>query len=103
MSQVSSDSGAIIAAFQANLVGSFLACSMAALVAYEYILTVNQEVAMIWRRRWTSVTWLFIANRYIMIALIIWDVSPSTVQVGFMPPFQLNHIDKGLDLMTEVN
>ncbi|THG94811.1 hypothetical protein EW026_g6727 [Hermanssonia centrifuga] len=49
MSQASSDPGAIVAAFQADLDFSFQSC-MVALVAYEYILTVNQEVAMIWRR-----------------------------------------------------
>ncbi|THG94849.1 hypothetical protein EW026_g6701 [Hermanssonia centrifuga] len=83
MSQASSYPGAIVAAFQADLDFSFQSC-MVALVAYEYILTVNQEVAMIWRRRWTLVTWLFIANRYIMIAVIIWDVSPSTAQYAYI-------------------
>ncbi len=62
-------------------------CDKPALAAYEYILTVNQEVAMIWRRKWTLVTWLFVTNRYIMIAVIIWGVSPDTAQVRFLAIF----------------
>ncbi|THG98181.1 hypothetical protein EW026_g3951 [Hermanssonia centrifuga] len=81
MSQTSSDSGALIAAFQIDLTETFAIWSMTALAAYEYILTVNQEVAMIWRRKWSLVTWLFVTNRYIMIAVIIWGVSPDTAQV----------------------
>ncbi|PSR79351.1 hypothetical protein PHLCEN_2v7073 [Hermanssonia centrifuga] len=75
-----SDSGAIIAAFQAEYgrAGTSTNNVNLALVAYEYVLTINQEIAMIWRRRWTLVTWLFMANRYLMIVLIIWDVVPST-------------------------
>ncbi|THG94529.1 hypothetical protein EW026_g6961 [Hermanssonia centrifuga] len=73
----------IIAAFQADNAALFTGYSMAALVTYEYILTMNQEVAMIWKRKWTFATWLFIMNRYIMIALAIWDISPETAQ-GWM-------------------
>ncbi|THG93861.1 hypothetical protein EW026_g7488 [Hermanssonia centrifuga] len=80
MSQLSSDSGAIIAAFQADLTGTFAIVSMTALIAYEYIMTIDQEVEMIWRRKWTLVTWLFMANRYITIAFIIWEASPLTAQ-----------------------
>ncbi|PSR89006.1 hypothetical protein PHLCEN_2v4968, partial [Hermanssonia centrifuga] len=65
------------------LTETFAIWSMTALAAYEYILTVNQEVAMIWRRKWTLVTWLFVTNRYIMIAVIIWGVSPDTAQYLF--------------------
>ncbi len=55
-----------------------------AMVAYEYVLTLNQEVTMIWRRRWNAVTWLFMANRYVLIALTIIVISPYTAKVGFL-------------------
>ncbi|THH00332.1 hypothetical protein EW026_g2162 [Hermanssonia centrifuga] len=66
MSQVtvSSESDATITA---ELVDTFTVYSTIALVTYEYILTARQEVTMIWQRKWTLVTWLFIANRYIMV------------------------------------
>ncbi len=58
---------------------------------------------MIWRRKWTLVTWIFLANRYILIALTIWGISPYTAQVGFLPLFQFNYIDEKLDWVVEAS
>ncbi|PSR71107.1 hypothetical protein PHLCEN_2v12953 [Hermanssonia centrifuga] len=49
--------------------------SLAASVAYEYILTINQEVVTVWQRKWTVVTWVFMANRYLMIVVAILNVA----------------------------
>ncbi len=55
-----------------------------ALIAYEYIITVNQEVTMIWKRKWTIVTWIFFANRYLMVLNAVSDSLPaSSPQVSF--------------------
>ncbi|THH00340.1 hypothetical protein EW026_g2176 [Hermanssonia centrifuga] len=51
---------------------------MAALVVYEYIITLRQEITMIWQWKWTLVTWLFMANRYLLIGVTLWSASPST-------------------------
>ncbi|THG94807.1 hypothetical protein EW026_g6731 [Hermanssonia centrifuga] len=51
---------------------------MTALVAYEHIITLEQERTMIWHRKWTLATWLFIANRYLLIGFIILSVAPTT-------------------------
>ncbi len=53
----------------------------AALAAYEYLITINQEVTMVWRRTWTATTWMFIANRYLMVGLVMYTVFPYTAQV----------------------
>ncbi|THG95253.1 hypothetical protein EW026_g6366 [Hermanssonia centrifuga] len=51
---------------------------MTALVAYEYIITLEQERTMIWHRKWTLATWLFMINRYLLIGFIILSVAPYT-------------------------
>ncbi len=52
-----------------------------ALVAYEYIITISQEVKLIWWRKWTCATWIFMANRYLMIAIMVLDVSHISTEV----------------------
>ncbi|PSS37388.1 hypothetical protein PHLCEN_2v752 [Hermanssonia centrifuga] len=49
-----------------------------ALFAYEYIITLEQERTMIWRRKWSLATWLFMINRYLLVGYIIWTATPST-------------------------
>ncbi|KAH9937981.1 hypothetical protein B0H21DRAFT_53642 [Amylocystis lapponica] len=52
-------------------------CVVAAVVlyAYDYLLTFSREVELIWRRKFTGVTVLFILNRYAgMPALLIWGI-----------------------------
>ncbi|PSR76364.1 hypothetical protein PHLCEN_2v8504 [Hermanssonia centrifuga] len=59
-----------------------LRASIPALIAYEYIITVNEEVTMIWKRKWTIVTWVFFANRYLMVLNALFDSLPS---LSFQP------------------
>ncbi|PSS32238.1 hypothetical protein PHLCEN_2v2007 [Hermanssonia centrifuga] len=51
--------------------------SMTALVAYEYIITLEQEMAVVWHRKWTLATWLFITNRYLLIGFTVLSVAPT--------------------------
>ena len=44
-----------------------LTCFLSALIFYEYAITFNNEVRLIWRRRITAASVLFFLNRYIMI------------------------------------
>ncbi|THG93502.1 hypothetical protein EW026_g7751 [Hermanssonia centrifuga] len=103
MSQVSSDSDAIVSAFQAELGSISTIWSTVALFIYEYILTANQEVTMIWRRKWTSVTWLFVANRYLMIANAIFGLMPSTAQVDIKQSSSLYSTDGRPMFMVELS
>lgn len=52
-----------------------------ALVVYEYIITIDQELTLVWRRKWTLVTLLLMANRYLMIGTVIFTISPTPEQV----------------------
>lgn len=53
-----------------------------ALAAYEYILTLRDEQMLIWHRKWTASTWLFLANRYLMMFQVIQSLTPYTSEVG---------------------
>lgn len=52
-----------------------------ALAAYEYLITLKQEVALIWGRKWTGMTLLFVANRYIMVGWAVVQAAPYTPRV----------------------
>lgn len=56
----------------------YIQFGLTALVVYEYLLTFQDEVRMIWRRKWTAATVLFMMNRYLLIASIILQALPST-------------------------
>ncbi|THG93504.1 hypothetical protein EW026_g7749 [Hermanssonia centrifuga] len=71
----------VVAEFKADLVDAYTFNALAAFVTYEYIITFGQEVTMVWRRRWSLVTWMFVANRYLMIGLMIYTISPFTAKV----------------------
>lgn len=53
-----------------------------ALAAYEYVITFQQEVSMLWRRRWSAVTWLFVLNRYLLMIVTVCTVVPTSAQVS---------------------
>ena len=55
--------------------------SSIALVAYEYMITIRQEVNLIWKRKWSIVTLLFVFNRYIMVTTAIIRIAPITAKV----------------------
>ncbi len=42
-----------------------------ALVAFDYVITMDQEVNMVWRKKWTAATWLFITNRYLLVLVMV--------------------------------
>ena len=54
-----------------------------ALVCYEYFITVNDEIDILWRRKWTFATWLFILNRYLLLATVIIQASPIGPSVRY--------------------
>lgn len=55
---------------------------MVALACYEYILTWEYEQSLVWRRKWTASTWLFVIDRYLMLSTAIISAAPYTRQVS---------------------
>ncbi|KAJ3553075.1 hypothetical protein NM688_g3812 [Phlebia brevispora] len=51
-----------------------------ALAAYEHVITLESEYEFVWRRKWTVATWLFIANRYTLLACVIFQSAPYSAQ-----------------------
>ena len=47
------------------------------LVVYEYIITFNQEVAQVWKRRPTATALLLLSTRWIMVLGPLIDILPS--------------------------
>ena len=62
-----------------------------ALLAYENLITLNDEVELVWKRKKTIASWLFLANRAILAVFIVDEVveyAGSAVRrcrVGFAP------------------
>ena len=52
-----------------------------ALVAYEHLLTVEDEYTLVLSRKWTATTWIFLVNRYVLIFGAIMDNLSSTVSL----------------------
>ncbi|KAJ3541312.1 hypothetical protein NM688_g6103 [Phlebia brevispora] len=62
----------------ADLIENYVIYATAALAAYEYVLGLGYEYFFVCRCKWTSVTWLFLLNRYFMVASIIVQILPSS-------------------------
>ena len=49
----------------------------AGLVAYEYIITFDQEVAQVWMRKLTATSFLLLSTRWIMVLGSLMNIIPS--------------------------
>ncbi|KAJ3554759.1 hypothetical protein NM688_g2940 [Phlebia brevispora] len=67
----STSNSAIAAVYKAELVYNYSTIACLAFVCYEYLITLKYEYEFLWRRKWTGSTWLFLANRYVLLAVII--------------------------------
>ncbi|KAJ3553074.1 hypothetical protein NM688_g3811 [Phlebia brevispora] len=47
---------------------------------YEHAITLEFEYEFLWQRKWTAATWLFIANRYSLLACVISQSAPYSAQ-----------------------
>ncbi|KAM5539506.1 hypothetical protein V8D89_006958 [Ganoderma adspersum] len=61
----------IIAIQDARFTGNLIAMGIAALVGYDYLLTVQRESRLFWRRRVNAATILFFANRYLALVYYV--------------------------------
>lgn len=55
--------------------------SIKALVFYDHLITFKYEIEFLWRRKWSTSTWIFVYNRYSVIAEILFEVVPIDSQV----------------------
>ncbi|EIW77617.1 hypothetical protein CONPUDRAFT_156820 [Coniophora puteana RWD-64-598 SS2] len=62
------------------------ALAVFAIVVYDYTLTLSREVDLIWKRRWTLVTWLYAISRYyaMILSLFITILSVHTPPMSLM-------------------
>ncbi|KAJ3553151.1 hypothetical protein NM688_g3768 [Phlebia brevispora] len=77
----STSDSATIAAYRGALVDNNCIFAALTFVAYEHIITFQYEHEFVWRREWTAATWLFIANRYLLLASVIAQAAPSSYRV----------------------
>ncbi|KAJ3546093.1 hypothetical protein NM688_g5552 [Phlebia brevispora] len=71
----------IIATYQANLISNFAVSAVLTVVCYEFLITIQYEYDFVWHRKWSAGTWLFLANRYLILAFMIITASPVSPQV----------------------
>ena len=48
---------------------------------YEWIVTLDQERNIVWGKKWSYGTWLFVVTRYTMLATAIYQQAPTTAKV----------------------
>ncbi|KAG1766839.1 hypothetical protein EV702DRAFT_784574 [Suillus placidus] len=62
----------------ANIIGSYFIVVGCAGIIYDWVLTFAQEVELIWRQRWSLMTFLYLSVRYIgigyVVMYILWSV-----------------------------
>lgn len=65
-----------------------LTCNTTALVAYEHLITLKYEVNFLCGRKWSAATWIFVMNRYLLLAYVSFSSAPFSPQVsGAINPF----------------
>ncbi|KAJ3538254.1 hypothetical protein NM688_g6546 [Phlebia brevispora] len=70
------------AVYGADLILNYCIFAAFAFVCYELAITFEYEYEFLWRRRRTVATWLFIANRYSMLASVIVMIIPMHAKVS---------------------
>ncbi|KAJ3556414.1 hypothetical protein NM688_g2043 [Phlebia brevispora] len=63
-----------------SLISSYFTTALLAIVCYEFIITFRHEYELVWQKKWTGATWMFLANRYLMLASVIIDKSPYSAR-----------------------
>ncbi|KAJ3554531.1 hypothetical protein NM688_g3057 [Phlebia brevispora] len=53
----------LIEAYKTNLIYGYCNTATLVIVCYEFMLTFREEYELVWKRRWTGATWLFLTNR----------------------------------------
>ncbi|KAJ3551552.1 hypothetical protein NM688_g4638 [Phlebia brevispora] len=74
----STPNSVVIDTFQTDLAYNYCITAALAFVSYEYLITLRHEYEFLRMRKWTAATWLFLANRYLMLIVMIVQVLPTS-------------------------
>ncbi|KAG1775250.1 hypothetical protein EV702DRAFT_453601 [Suillus placidus] len=58
----------------ASLIASYFAVVVCVGIMYDWVLTFGQEVELIWRQRWSLMTFLYLGVRYVGIAYVVINI-----------------------------
>ncbi|KAJ3551549.1 hypothetical protein NM688_g4635 [Phlebia brevispora] len=72
---------AVVAVYKTDLVYDYCIFAVLTFVCYEFVITLEYEFEFLWQRQWTAATWLFIANRYLLLAATIPQATPFSAQM----------------------
>ncbi|KAF7800342.1 hypothetical protein EIP86_011592 [Pleurotus ostreatoroseus] len=72
----------IVSELQADLLEDWIVTGLVALVAFDYVITIDQEVNMVWKKKWTAATWLFMTNRYLLVSVMVLANVHATAQTS---------------------
>ncbi|GJE88866.1 hypothetical protein PsYK624_049530 [Phanerochaete sordida] len=64
-----------------SIVSTEIDCGVLALVAFEFLITLDQEVAIVWRRKFTLTSALVVAIRWSMVANVVLDWTPASTDL----------------------
>ncbi|KAJ3559718.1 hypothetical protein NM688_g174 [Phlebia brevispora] len=67
--------------YEADLMMNYAIIAALAVVCYEFVAAFRNEFELVWQRKWTGATWLFLANRYSIVAAIIIQVAPYNAKM----------------------
>ncbi|KAI0689552.1 hypothetical protein BC835DRAFT_1418438 [Cytidiella melzeri] len=77
MMQAGSQDEEYFAEYRLVLITLWIATSATVLFVFEYCITIAQEISLMWLRKWTGATWLYMLNRYVSVLYVIVDISPT--------------------------
>ncbi|KAI0629251.1 hypothetical protein C8Q77DRAFT_1220429 [Trametes polyzona] len=67
-----------IAVFQSLFIDNCCGIAISAFLGFEYFLTLDREVELFWKRKFTGASALFLSNRYLPLLTIILEMCQST-------------------------
>ncbi|EKM56285.1 uncharacterized protein PHACADRAFT_207564 [Phanerochaete carnosa HHB-10118-sp] len=62
---------------QVLLAQDYVSCSLIALVTYEYVVTLDQEIAVVWKRKFTATSMMLLSTRWLMLWGVILMYMPA--------------------------
>ncbi|KAG2087942.1 hypothetical protein BD769DRAFT_465029 [Suillus cothurnatus] len=83
----------------ATLIASYFIVAASVAVMYDWVLTLGQEVELIWRQRWSLMTFLYLSVRYAGIgyAVYVWMFKPLMSRSLFISHNQDVHACRSSD------
>ncbi|KAI0769549.1 hypothetical protein BC629DRAFT_1595860 [Irpex lacteus] len=70
----------LVSELQQELTATYISISANVLFLFETSITFAQEVNVIWTRKWSMITWLYVVTRYTTLLLTILDLIPFSFE-----------------------